>query len=302
MNRFAPFFVILGASMWGFDGIILRPSLYSLPVPLVVFLETSIVAVILTPFFFKKIPVLFQLHAKDYLSFVAVALVGGVIGTMSITKALFFVNYVNLSIVVLIQKLQPVFAIVLASIFLRERPSAAFFRWAGLALVGAYIMTFGFEFPEFHTGDKTTTAALFALLAAASFGSSTVFSKRALRNVDFELGTYFRFFIACIIAFVVALSFGDLPAVADVNAHQWRILLTIAFVVGGPAVFLYYFGLKRVPASLATICEMAFPLTAVLLEYFIHDNILSWVQWLGVFILFFSILKVTNFQQEQEEA
>ena len=40
MTKLAPLFVILGASLWGVDGILLRPGLYSLPVPLVVWVST----------------------------------------------------------------------------------------------------------------------------------------------------------------------------------------------------------------------------------------------------------------------
>jgi len=165
-DRLAPMFVIIGASLWGVDGIILRPALYDLPVPLVVFIESTVVVVILSPYFIRKIPSLKALDYKDWLAFFFVALLGGAIGTMAITKALFYVNFVNLSVVILLQKLQPIFAITLASIFLNERLTKAFIFWAALAVTGAYFMTFGTHLPELSTGDKTTVAALFALLAA----------------------------------------------------------------------------------------------------------------------------------------
>ncbi|MDP2362878.1 MAG: EamA family transporter, partial [Ignavibacteria bacterium] len=101
-NFFSPAFVIIAASLWAVDGIVLRPSLYSLPVTLVVFIESIIVALILTPFFRKHFPVIKNLTSKDWLAFLGVALFGGAIGTMAITKALFYVDYVNLSIVVFI--------------------------------------------------------------------------------------------------------------------------------------------------------------------------------------------------------
>ncbi|KAA3619450.1 MAG: DMT family transporter [Calditrichaeota bacterium] len=300
MNKFAPLFVILAAILWGIDGIVLRPSLYGLPVALVVFLETTSVSLLLTPFLFKKLKIVKTLQPKDFLAFFGVAAVGGVIGIMAITKALFYVNFVNLSIVVLIQKLQPVFAIVLAALLLREKPSPIFILWATLAIGGAYLMTFGLNIPNYQTGDKTLEAALFALLAAASFGCSTVFSKRALTNVTFEFATYFRFIIASGISFFVALSLGLLPQIPQVSTEQWTVLLTIVVTIGGPAVFLYYFGLKRIKASVATICELAFPLTAIILEYFVRDKLLSSMQWLGVVVLLISILKVSHLQNKIE--
>lgn len=293
MNRFAPFFVIIAASLWGVDGIVLRPALYNLPVPLVVFIESTIVAVLLTPYFIKQIPSLKNLQQKDWLAFFLVALLGGAVGTMAITKALFFVNFVNLSVVILLQKLQPVFAITLAALFLKEKLPAQFFLWAVLAILGAYFTTFGANLPDLATGDKTAIAALFALLAAFSFSSSTVLSKRALRNVSFEMGTYLRFLFSAFIMLVLVVSLGDISSITDVTTKQIQIFLIIAFTTGGAAIFLYYYGLKRIPASVAAICELAFPLTAVLLEYILRGNLLDPVQWIGAIILLMSILKVS---------
>lgn len=288
------FFVIIAASLWAVDGIVLRPSLYSLPVPLVVLIESAIVAILLTPSFIKKVSPLKSLHTKDWIAFAGVALLGGAVGTMAITKALFYVNFVNLSVVILLQKLQPVFAILLATLLLKEKLPKEFFLWAGLAIAGAYFMTFGLSMPNFSTGDKTTIAALFALLAAFSFSSSTVLSKRALRNVDYEMGTYLRFLFATIIMLIIATVTGDISGIKEVSAKQIIIFLIIAFTTGGAAIFLYYYGLKRISASVASICELAFPLTAVVLEYFVHGNILSPVQWVGAGVLLISILKVSR--------
>lgn len=290
----APFFVVIAASLWAVDGIVLRPSLYSLPVPLVVFVESAIVAILLTPFFIKRFSSLKSLQIKDWIAFAGVALLGGAVGTMAITKALFYVNFVNLSVVILLQKLQPVFAIALATIFLKEKLPKEFFLWAGSAIVGAYFMTFGLSAPNFSTGDKTTIAALFALLAAFSFSSSTVLSKRALRNVDYEMGTYLRFLFSAIIMLVIASTTGDISNLNEITTKQIIIFLIIAFTTGGAAIFLYYYGLKRISASVASICELAFPLTAVVLEYFVHGNILSPIQWIGAAVLLMSILMVSG--------
>ncbi len=291
---FSSIFVIIAASLWAVDGIVLTPSLYSLPVTLVVFIESMVVALLLTPFFKKYFTQIKSLAPKDWLAFIGVALFGGAIGTMAITRALFYVDFVNLSIVVFIQKMQPIFAIALAGIFLKEKLEPRFFIWAGVAIVGAYIMTFGFSFPNLDTGSKTTLAALFALLAAASFGSSTVLSKRALRNVSYEVGTYLRFSLTAIIMLTIVLSSGTIASINQVTNTQILIFTVIAFTTGGPAIFLYYYGLKNISASIATICELAFPLVAVVLEYFVHGNILSPVQWIGATVLLISILKVSG--------
>jgi len=294
-KNFAPFFVITAAVLWGIDGIVLRPSLFTLPVTLVVFIESAIVALILSPFFIKKLNEIKILSKRDLLAFIGVALFGGAIGTMAITKALFYVNFVNLSIVILIQKLQPVFAILFASILLKEKLTTKFLLWAVTAIIGVFILTFGFNLPIINSEDKTALAAFFAILASVSFALSTVLSKRALRNVTFETGTYLRFFTTSIIMLIIVLANSSYSEFNSISHSQIIIFLIIAFTTGGPAIFLYYYGLKEVSASHSTIYELAFPLTAVILEYFIHDNILSLEQWIGAFILMVSIFRVTKF-------
>jgi len=293
-DNLAAVFVIVAAFLWAVDGIVLRPVLFGLPVSLVVFLESLIAAALITPFMLKKFSTLKTLALKDWLAFLSVAVFGGALGTMAITKALFYVNYVNLSIVILIQKLQPVFAITLAAIFLGERLPLRFFGYAGAALTGAYVMTFGLSIPSIDQTDKTFFAALFSLLAAVSFGSSTVLSKRALRNVGFEMGTYLRFSLSAMVMLIISLASGSLANIIDISLNQLLIFILIALTTGGSAIFLYYYGLKRIPASVAAVCELAFPLGAIVLEYFLRGNILSPVQWVGAFVLFSNILIVTR--------
>ncbi len=283
--------------MWGIDGIVLRPSLFTLPVPLVVFIESALVTLILTPLIFFRKSELKQLKTKDWLSFAGVALFGGAMGTMAITKALFYVHFVNLSIVVLIQKLQPAFALLFAALFLREKLPPRFFLWSGIAMLGAYLMTFGFIPAAIETGEASLYSVLFALLAAVSFALSTVLSKRALRNTGYETGTYLRFLFAAFILLVLNLYTGDFSSIDSVTSHQVIIFVIIAFSTGGLAIILYYYGLKKITASVASICELAFPLTAVALEYFLRGNILKPDQWLGVILLIIGMLKVTGFRK-----
>ncbi len=294
MNKFAPLFVILGAALWGVDGIVLRPALYTLPVPLVVFVESTLITLLLFPILIWHRARLAQLRHRDWLAFGAVALLGGAIGTMAITRALFYVNFVNLSVVVLIQKLQPVFAILLAALLLKEKPSRTFFQWAALALFGAYWMTFGARLPHITHGDQTAAAAFYAMIAVVSFGAATVFSKRALRNVPFELGTSLRFAVTSALMLGVVLCTGDLSRLPEIQTSQIAVFLLIALTTGGPAIFLYYYGLKQIPASVATICELTFPLTAIILEYSLRGNMLDPLQWVGVVILLSAILQVTR--------
>jgi len=56
----------------------------------------------------------------------------------------------------------------------------------------------------------------------------------------------------------------------------------LALVTGFAAMFLYYYGLRSTPAVAATLAELAFPVTAVLVGYFKFGQTLSGWQWFGV--------------------
>lgn len=297
---YAPLFIVFAAFLWALDGIVLLPNLYTLPVPLVVFITHGLAFLVMLPFFLKESKQLKKLKQADWGAFLWIAVFGGVLGTMFITKALFYVEFVNLSIVVLIQKLQPIFALSLAALILKERLPKKFFKWAALAIVATYFITFDGFVPNFDTGDKTAIAALFALGAAFAWGSSTVFGKRALKHASFRMATYLRFGLTTLIMFFIVASTNNLNAAAFslVTPQQWLIFLLIVFTTGGAAIFLYYYGLNQVKASTSTIAELAFPLSAILLEFVIRGRVLSFSQWVGVIILFIAIYKVALIQKD----
>jgi drug/metabolite transporter (DMT)-like permease len=85
-----------------------------------------------------------------------------------------------------------------------------------------------------------------------------------------------------------------ISSVSTVSNNQWAIFFIIAFTSGGTAIFFYYYGLKEISASVATICELAFPLTAVVLEYVLRGNVLDYFQWVGAIILIVSIMQVSR--------
>ena len=113
-------FICGAAVLWGFDGVVLTPRLYSLSVPLVVFILHLLPFTGMSILFGKEeIKEAKKIPREDFIYFFLIALFGGSIGTLAIVKALFLVNFKHLTVVTLLQKLQPVFAIILARIILK---------------------------------------------------------------------------------------------------------------------------------------------------------------------------------------
>ena len=285
--------ICFAAALWGLDGVVLTPRLANLQVPFVVFLLHAIPFVLMQPFLYSAYRRLRRMTAKGWSALALVAFTGGFLGTMAIVKALFLVNFNQLSVVVLLQKLQPIFALVLAAILLGERVSARFLAAAVAALAGAYLLTFGFSTPDATANAISLKAALLAIVAAAAFGAATVLSKMLLSSLDFKDATFARYGMTAAMAFVYLGVRGIGLPFASVTGANWVVILIIALTTGSGAIFLYYFGLTRVRASVATICELCLPLTAVLLDYVVNDTVLGPWQWVGAALLVGAILRIS---------
>lgn len=284
--------IAISATFWGFDGIVLTPRLFNLNVAFVVFILHLIPFLLMNPFLYKRYPKLKTLNKQEFFSLFMVALLGGSLGTMAIVKALFLVNFQSLSIVVLLQKLQPIFAITLAALFLKEKLRRNFIFWAVLALTAGYFLTFGAHLPQFQKDQNTIYASLYAVLAAFSFGSSTVFSKKILGKLDFITAAFFRYGLTASLLFLVVASLGKLNEFQNITTNNALIIGIISVTTGSGAIFLYYFGLKKVKAIIATIMELFFPMSAIIFDYFINDHILSPIQWASAAVMIFAIINL----------
>lgn len=285
--------ICISATLWGLDGVVLTPRLYNLNITFVVFVIHAIPFLMMNVFLFKEYRHLRSFSPHEMLFIFLIALTGGALGTMAIVKALFLVDFKDLSVVVLLQKLQPVFAISLAALVLKERLNKYFALWAGLAIVAGYFLTFGLEIPNFDTGSKTALAAGYSLIAAFFFGSATVLGKGVLQNLSFSTATFYRYGLTTLIMLVIVVLSGNMTQFQFVTPDNWKIILIISFTVGSGAIFLYYYGLKKVPAMLSAIFELFFPLSAIVFDYLFNGKVLSLVQWISVVIMLVAILKLS---------
>jgi len=286
--------ISIAAILWGFDGIVLTPRLYNLDVRFVVLVLHLIPFILMNFFFYKEYRYLKVFSKEDYLTLFLIALLGGAVGTMAVVKALFLVNFKSLTIVILLQKLQPVFAIALATMLLRERLQRYYIVWASLALVASYFLTFGFASPDFNTGSSTIYAALYSLLAAFSFGSSTVFSKKILLKYKFKTATFFRYGFTVLIMMLIVSICMQWSQFNEVTRNNWLIFFIIALTTGSGAIFLYYYGLTKVRAIIATICELFFPVSAIIFDYIFNKQVLSPIQWISAAIMIFAIINLNR--------
>lgn len=294
--------IMLAALLWSLDGVFIRPKFYIYSASLIVFLEHFLGFVVLSPFIILSWSKIKTLRWKDWGAVLWVSVFGGLLGTLMITEAFFAAVHgeVTYATVVILQKLQPIFALLLARIVLKEKLNKKFYFWAILAVVSAYFLAFGKTGLDLGSIDWFHNAAIFAVLAAFSFGSSTVFGKRIVNHLNFKATTALRFAVTAFLALTLILFNHDIVQVVQLEKISWLYLLVIVFSSGAVAMFIYYFGLKRITASTATICELFWPLSAVILDYIINRNFLNTIQIIASLALLLAFYKVVKIGQTRK--
>jgi len=139
-----------------------------------------------------------------------------------------------------------------------------------VALLGAYLIAIPVPLhPELAWADFHVAAALLALGASALWGAATVFGRYALADVSFTALTGLRFTTALPALAVLLLVLGGLPAFGTYRLSDAPLYLGLALLPGLLGMLLYYRGLSSTPAAMATLAELAFPITGVLVNLYL---------------------------------
>ena len=292
-DRYGSLAVIIASLLWSFDAV-LRRHLYVLPAPVIVFWEHAIGFIVLLPYILTSLGAFKKLTRKQWGAITLVAFLSGAVGTILYTAALGRIQYIPFSVVVLLQQLNPIFAIAASAILLKEKLTRRFLGLSAIALVAAYFVTFPDIKVNLSTGQGTVIAALFAVGAAAAWGTSTALSKYSLKNTSSIHITALRFGITPIFALMFVGLSGSSQSLTNVGLEQFKYLALITFSTGLVALVVYYFGLQRVLASRAAILELAWPASAVLVGWIWLDQKLTLSQIIAAVILTFTVVQIAR--------
>ncbi|MBC7385065.1 MAG: DMT family transporter [Cryobacterium sp.] len=288
--------VALSAMLWATDALVRYPMVsHGIDPVITVFFDHAIGVALLTPYLLRKFGrATFQLTRPQWCGLFSIGAGASAVATVLFTTSF---RYVNPSVSILLQKLQPVFVILLATTFLGERPRKSFFIWGPLALFAGLLISFpSLDFSFLGNGSLASRGSLFALGAAAIWALATVIGKVMLAEVPPLIVTYWRFVfgllaLGALVAFR-GTSIGDSFAPLY-EPKMLRSFLYVALVPGLLAMILYYQGMVRAPATTTTIMELLFPITAVLLNTVFLSTPLLPLQGAAALILLFAITQIS---------
>lgn len=276
VSRDATWLVAVAAALWGLDGLLRKPLASDLAPSTVVFWEHVIALAVLLPWIPAAVRAFVRCSWRDRLAVVVIGVGASAVATVLFTQSIklaaasgdFVAPFV-------LQKLQPVIAIALAVVVLKERLRPGYAAFVLPALAGAWLLTFA---NPLEVGITELEPALYAIGAAALWAGGTVLGRLVSASLEPRDITTLRFGFGLLGSSVCVWVTGSPFAAGWGDAVGLVLLALIPSLLG---LELYYRALQTTPASRATLAELAFPATAAIVGVAFLGTHLSATQWLG---------------------
>ncbi len=292
--KLAPLFVALCGIIRSTDLFFRTPAVKEIAVLTLITWEHLINLAVVLPILINNFRQYKVFDRKDFLLFILVGCGASALGILCFTEAFL---YMNPALAVLMQKLQPIITISLGAILLREKISHSLVAWSLLAIVSSYFVSFGLTDPFSGEWQKIAIGSIFAILAAFFWGSGTIWGKMLLQKYSQLFVMANRFFFGAIFTLIISHLFGNGLQIESVFSETKPVfggIVYMALISGFVATTFFYVGLKWVNATLASILELFFPVSSVLIMWLGFNRPLSGVQIAAGLVMFFAVYRVNQ--------
>ena len=272
------FFIIAACALWALDTLVRYPLIRGgAGASSVVLAEHALLVLIFSPVLWRMRRRWRRAGARDLLAFLFIGGAGSALATIAFTRAF---GLINPSLVIMLQKFQPVVAVALARAILREPVKREFLLWASLCLAGGALVSYrDLAGLSLEGGERALQGHLLALLAVLGWGGSTVLGKRLIRRDYRESEVMAGRFLFGLLALLPLAAAGQAAPPSGVGELGKILLLVLCSGVLGMG--LYYRGLRLLNARLCALLEMFFPFCAVVVNWIFLGASLTLTQLLG---------------------
>jgi drug/metabolite transporter, DME family len=268
--------IAFAAAMWGTDPILRKPLGGSTTATTIVFGEHVVLVALTLPFLLPALRAVGKAGPRYVAASIAVGAGASAIATILFTEALFHGDFVT---PVVLQKIQPLVAVLGAAVILGERSRPRFAWFLLPALLGFWLVN---QPHPLEPTAKGLVPIIQAVAAAVLWACGTVLGRYLSRELEFQHILSLRFFFG-LIASAIALPIMGAKAYAGAHDSLWIAYLGI--VTGLVSLAFYYYGLRKTPAVLSSLAELTYPAIAVIAGIYAYNSHLRWSQWLGVVII-----------------
>lgn len=272
--------VAAAAALWGTAGLFRGGLVGDLPATTVVFAEHLILVVLTAPLLLRGLRrARAAFTSSDTVSLLVIGVGASAVATVLFTAAF---RFGDPNTPLLLQQLQPVIAVLGARVILGER----FGRRYPLAFVAAVTGAWLVAFPDpLDVGVADAMPAVLALVAASLWAMGTVLGRRLTAKVPFAELAALRFGVGLPATAVLLPVWDGGAALGALDGTDAAGLLLLALVPGLLGLTLYYRGLRGTPAAAATLAELAFPLSSLVVNYLAFGATLTASQAVGLLLL-----------------
>ncbi len=286
VRRDRTWMVALAASMWGTSALMREPLLgMGFPASMIVLAEHVVLVLCLIPWLAPAVRAFARASASAKTSVVVIGAGSSALATTLFTAAFGVGDPITPQV---LQKLQPVFALLLAVVLLGERLRRRFWLFAVPEVAGAWLLAFP---APLDVDVRSAEAAVLAVGAAALWAAGTVLGRRVSAELSATEVTALRFGFGLLAMLVIVTVKGDWTSLQtqELSLRALVLVVLLALVPGLLALRLYYQGLQSTPASRATLAELAFPVTAAAVGVLVLGRTLASSQWLGFAVVLLSV-------------
>ena len=208
--------------------------------------------------------------------------------------------------VMLLFYLSPIWTMILAHFWLKERTHLKGVGIILLALFGALVMLFDFS----NTGTKLTAETWFeilplpkkpwewiALSSGFGFALTNVITRKS-SHLSIHEKSFAVWMGVFVMSFLMLLVLGQpIPAPQIFSLTNWLIMTLIALLLISATVFVQY-GVTQIPAMRASVLFLFELVVAAIASYWLANETMQWNEWLGgSLIVLAGILSVTQMQE-----
>lgn len=269
--------VAIAAAMWGTDPIIRKTMKFSTQAATIVFGEHVVLVALTLPLLYPALRAVVRAGWRQVLAAAIVGVGASAVATILFTDAL--IGHNDFITPVVIQKVQPLVAILGAAVVLGERPRRRFVWFLLPALAGFWLVN---QTHPLEPSARGLVVISEATGAAVLWALGTVLGRYLSRDLEFQHVLALRFFFGLIGS---ALALPVMGTAAYSNPHDSLLIVYLAVVTGLLSLALYYFGLQRTPAVMSSLAELTYPVIAVVAGIYAYNQGLRWTQWVGVAVI-----------------
>lgn len=280
--------VAVAASLWGLSALWREPLARDYPALAIVFWEHLVLTLLVSPWLVGAVRAVWVASTRTKVSVLVIGAGSSALATTLFTAAFRLGDPITPQV---LQKLQPLIALLLAALILGERLRPRFAVFAVPAIVGAWLLAFA---DPLGVSVSSAAAAGLAVCAAALWAAGTVLGRAASAELRFADLTALRFGVGLLTLLVLSAVTSTPLAIGFDAAPN---ILLLAIFPGLLALLFYYRALGHTPASRATLAELAFPLTAALVGVVALGASLEVSQWTGFMIVLASVVGLAIHEQ-----